>query len=98
MNIHHRNAKGIAKITRIGAITVVEERVQKILGVIFPSYDRQVLKDATPEQVSEWDSMNHLNLVMAINEEFDISLNFGEIMDIGSVADIIRILQEKGIE
>ena len=46
-------------------------------------------------KIEEWDSMEHLNLVMAVGEEFGVVLDFNEVMAIGTVGDILKILEKK---
>ena len=48
----------------------------------------------TPEDVELWDSMNHLRLVSAVEEEFQIKLSMQEIESIRSLA-VLRALVEQ---
>jgi len=57
--------------------------------------DPALVDDAlTPEDVELWDSMNHLRLVSAVEEEFQIKLSMQEIESIHSLA-MLRALVEK---
>ena len=42
--------------------------------------------------------MAHLNLVMAVGEEFGVELDFNEIMGIGTVGDILKIIKIKELQ
>jgi acyl carrier protein len=54
--------------------------------------------DASPETTSEWDSMSHLNLVMALESEFHVSLSAEDALEMRSVAAIRRLLRARGVE
>ena len=49
-------------------------------------------------EIEEWDSLNHLNLVMALSEEFDITLEFVEVLSIEKIGDIYPLIEKRGIE
>jgi acyl carrier protein len=48
-------------------------------------------RDNTPE----WDSLKHITLVMALEEEFGVALEVDEIEAIHSFADLLRIVGAK---
>jgi acyl carrier protein len=76
----------------------IEVRIQQTLVSVFPSIDVEFKQEWGPNEIEGWDSMGHINLVMAINEEFDVSLDFDEVMTIQTVGDVISILQKKGLD
>ena len=71
--------------------------VQKILQSVFPAGNGSFEDSCGPCEVKGWNSLGHLNLVLALNEEFDISLEFDEIMAIGCVGDIFAVLRQRNI-
>ena len=42
--------------------------------------------------------MTHLNMVMALGDEFKIDLDFNEVMEIVTVGDIYKILNRKNTD
>ncbi len=66
--------------------------VQEIFRDIFDE-DDLVMNDATnSDEIEEWDSLNHINLVSAIEKEFKIKFTLGELMtlkDVGAMIDSI---------
>ena len=65
---------------------------------VFPSLNGEINESWGPDQIQDWDSLAHLNLVMVLVEKFDVSLEFEEVMSIETVGDIFRVLNEKGIK
>lgn len=53
--------------------------------------------DSGPLTLPQWDSFNHLHLVVAVEERYKIELGVDEIATMISVKDIMRILQEKRV-
>ena len=53
--------------------------------------------ESGPLTLPQWDSFNHLHLVVAVEERYKIELEVDEIATMISVKDIMRILQEKGV-
>lgn len=76
----------------------MEERIQKMLGSVFASHKGSFDDSYGPNQITEWDSLNHLNLIMAINNEFGINLSFEEMLEIKTIGDIKSILKRHNIE
>jgi len=50
----------------------------------------------TAKQVANWDSFNHINLIIALEEAFGISFATEEMAEMANVGDLIKILQKKG--
>ena len=75
-----------------------QQLVYSILREVFPSLDGDIQRSWGPNQIQDWDSLAHLNLVMNLGEKFDVSLEFEEVMSIESVGDIFRVLNDKGVK
>ena len=69
--------------------------VQDIFRDIFDEHD-MVIKDKTnSEDVEEWDSLNHINLVSAIEKEFKIKFALLELMTLKDVGAMVDLMMEK---
>jgi acyl carrier protein len=73
----------------------VLNRVQRILADLFHIPAEQITLISSPELIENWDSLNHLNLVLAIEQEFGVQLMPEEIDQLLSVEHIIALLDEK---
>jgi len=56
-----------------------------------------VSDETSPDTVPTWESVSHINLVLALEAEFGISLTPEEAMDMLSVGLVKTILAERGI-
>ncbi len=73
----------------------MEERVQKVLRSVFTSHEGHFDVSSGPNEILGWDSLNHLNLIMAMQDEFNIELGFEEMLEIKVVADIHNLVTRK---
>lgn len=71
-----------------------EDRVLHTIADVFGLDWRSLNDDSSPETITNWDSLNHLNLVMAIESEFEISLSAKDIFAMQSIASIRRVLDQ----
>ena len=66
--------------------------VQDIFRDIFDEEDMVIEDKTRSDDVEEWDSLNHINLVSAIEKEFEIRFALEELMalkDVGSMIDLM---------
>lgn len=71
----------------------MEKRVLDILRRVFN--DANLDETCSQKTCKAWDSMNHLNLVVELEMEFDISFEPEEIAAMASFEDVIRIIKNK---
>jgi acyl carrier protein len=76
----------------VSSVDTLYETIAVILGV-----DPAALtEESSPDTVASWDSVNHLNLVMALESEFEIQLSPDDALAMRSVRAIRGILRERG--
>jgi acyl carrier protein len=71
------------------------ERTCAITADIFGVPAEQVGPQSSPDTIETWDSINHLNLVLALEQEFGIQFTPEEIEQLLSVELIVALLAEK---
>jgi acyl carrier protein len=69
--------------------------VQDIFRDIFDEDDMVIEDKTSSDDVEEWDSLNHINLVSAIEKEFEIRFALGELMALKDVGAMIDLMVEK---
>ena len=47
------------------------------------------------EDIEEWDSITHIELITKLESEFDVRFGLGELQDLKNVGDMINLIQEK---
>ncbi len=71
------------------------EQVRNIASDIFGIPAGKITAESSPETIENWDSMQHLNLVLAIEEKFGVQLDPEDIekmKNIGAVAGLVEKL------
>jgi acyl carrier protein len=71
------------------------DQVQDIFRDIFDEDDMVIEDKTTSDDVEEWDSLNHINLVSAIEKEFEIRFALGELMELKDVGAMIDLMVKK---
>ncbi len=71
------------------------EQVQAIASDIFGVPAARITADSSPETIETWDSMQHLNLVLAIEEKFGVQLLPEEIEGMKSVGAAATMVEKK---
>jgi len=69
--------------------------VQDIFRDIFDEDDIVIEDKTNSDDVEEWDSLNHINLVSAIEKEFKIKFALGELMTLKDVGAMVDLMMEK---
>ena len=64
--------------------------ISNVLGASIDEID----DNSSPDSLDKWDSLSHLNLVMAIEAEFEVELTPEDAMDMISVKLIRMILED----
>ena len=66
--------------------------VQDIFRDIFDVDDLVISNTTNSDEIEDWDSLNHINLVSAIEKEFKIKFALGELetlRDVGAMVDLM---------
>ena len=54
----------------------------------------QISDESSPDTIEAWDSLNHMNLVLALEEEFEVQFSDEKIVAMLSVGMIVAGLEE----
>jgi acyl carrier protein len=73
----------------------VADKLGRCFALAFPKLDPSRYATASAENVSEWDSMVHLTLLMLISEEFGREMDFEEFEGATSFEALARALHSQ---
>jgi FkbH-like protein len=74
------------------AVPEADERLLRTLIGVFGVSAEELTDEASPETIERWDSLNHLNLVLAIESEYGISLSPQDALAMQSIGKIREVL------
>ena len=75
---------------------VTFDQVRNVASDIFGIPADKITAESSPETIENWDSMQHLNLVLAIEEKFGVQFepeDIEQMRNLGAVAALVEKLQ-----
>lgn len=75
----------------------VEQRTRQVVADVFGLPLEKVTLATSHETVEEWDSLNLLNILMAVEGEFGVSVSPEEAAEFASVEKIVAVVRSKGV-
>ncbi len=71
------------------------ERINKVFQVVFEDKDLVVTGETDADQIPKWDSLQHINLLAMLEQEFHITFEIDEIISIENVGDMLSVIETK---
>ena len=70
-------------------------RLSKIFADIFDIKKIKLKKTTNAKDISNWDSINNLKLIIVLEKEFKIKFDPNEIVEIKNVGELIKSIENK---
>ncbi len=74
-------------------MTKLDNEVINIFKKIFK--DNKITINSNINNVKNWDSLNHVNLIAEISKKYSIKISFIEMVNINSTKSLIKLLKKK---
>lgn len=71
------------------------QKVAASISSILDQPDLVITMRTTAEDVVGWDSFNHVNIVVAIESQFDIKFNAAEVEELREVGEFVKLIEKK---
>lgn len=71
------------------------KRIQAIFQDVLDNEDIELNAETTAEDIEEWDSLSHIQLIVAIEKEFKIKFTSKEILSWKNVGEMIECIMLK---
>ena len=71
------------------------ETLQSIFRDILDQPDLVLTRDSNANNVEDWDSLAHINLVTAVEKHYKIKFALGELQELKNVGDMIDLIEAK---
>ena len=75
----------------------MREILIKIMSQVFNTDKNSINEFSTMNSVENWDSLKHIDLMMSIEEEFEITFMADEIAGMNSFKKITEALKSRGV-
>ncbi len=60
---------------------------------VFDDESITVNDETTSDDVEDWDSLEHINLIAAVEQQFGIKFNMGQIVTMKNVGEMVNIIE-----
>ena len=74
-----------------------ELRLKQVLANVFDEESESINDESSMDTIENWDSLKHLNLILALEEEFEVSFDEDDIIIIISYPLIKTVLKDYDI-
>ena len=73
----------------------IEIRARVVVGKVLQMHPEDIHADISRETLAAWDSLRHMNLILALEDEFGVEFSDKEIADINSLDLLLKALRTK---
>lgn len=73
----------------------IYERLNAVFQDVFDDPELTVNDATTAQDVEDWDSLRHITLLAAVEDEFDIEFSMGRAVSMKNVGEMVDYIQEE---
>jgi len=71
--------------------------VEELVGKVFKINPEELSDTSSRNTIEQWDSMGHLALITALEEQFQVSISITDAMEMANIRKIKDVLKEYGV-
>ncbi|MBR1740054.1 MAG: acyl carrier protein [Ruminococcus sp.] len=72
------------------------KRLTDVFRDVFDDDTIVITPKTTADDIEDWDSIEHITLIGAVEEEFGMRFKMGEVSGMQNVGEMMRIIAERG--
>ena len=73
----------------------IKHRIKNIMSAVFEMSVDEIDENSSPDNIESWDSINHMKIVVAMEEEFNVQFTDADIIELINMKLIMAVLLEK---
>ena len=70
----------------------VYETLNGVFQDVFDDENITVNDETTSDDIEDWDSLEHINLIAAVEQEFGVKFNMGQVVSMKNVGEMVDII------
>ena len=74
----------------------ITERLNNVFRDVFDDDSISVNENTTSADIEDWDSIEHINLIAAVEDEFGMRFKMREVSGMKNVGEMMNIIAERG--
>lgn len=71
------------------------QRINRIFRIVFEDEDLVISEETCADDINEWDSLQHINLIAMLEQEFGIEFDIDEIISMENVGDMVKAISSR---
>lgn len=71
------------------------EKLTQVFRNVFKNNAIEITRSTTAADIDQWDSITHLDLITAVEEDFTIEITGFDVMGLKNVGDLLDLIQRK---
>jgi len=71
------------------------QKLNEVFQITFKDPSIEVQREHTANDIEGWDSITHLDLIVAVEKHFNLEINGFEIMGLKNVGDLADLIDKK---
>jgi len=76
----------------------MENRIKKVMSNVFNINVDSINNESSPDNIENWDSLKHMNLIIALEEDFDIEFDDNDIENLLNFQLINLTIKERIVD
>lgn len=73
----------------------IYEMLDEVFQDVFDDEEIHVTPETTANDIEDWDSLEHINLVVAVENKFGIKFNMNEVVSFKNVGEMVDVIKER---
>ena len=73
----------------------IYEQLNEVFQDVFDDEDITVNDETTADDIEDWDSLEHINLIVAVEKKFSIKFNMGEVNKFKNVGEMVDTIMTR---
>ncbi len=73
----------------------VFEGLNEVFQDVFDDDTIEVHEETTADDIEDWDSFEHINLIVAIEKQFQVKFKMGEVSKLKNVSEMVDLILER---
>lgn len=73
----------------------IYERLNEVFRDVFDDDEIEVDAGTTADDIEDWDSLAHINLISAVEDEFGMRFKMGEVSTMKNVGEMVEIIASR---
>ena len=69
------------------------KELNEVFRDVFDDESITVTDETTADDIEDWDSLEHINLLAAVEQQFDVKFNMGQIVTLKNVGEMVDLIE-----